>query len=223
MLPSVASRWLMPRLPRFVEQHPDIDVQVIADSRLLDLRAEGIDLAIRFGHGRYPGYAVTLLMQDFVVPVCSPRLIGRHARVEGVDDLLRLPLLADSATPGDESGSDWQSWLDAIGQRDAVFHTGARFSDAGLMIEATLLGLGVGLARASLVCDHLAAGALVCPLALAAPTAFAYYLVAQPEAAEGPKTRRFRSWLLAEAAAMPSAAELLAKVDQTSSRAPVRA
>jgi LysR family glycine cleavage system transcriptional activator len=213
----------MPRLPRFVEQNPDIDVQVIADSRLLDLRAEGIDLAIRFGHGRYPGYAVTLLMRDVVVPVCSPRLIGRHANVETVDDLLRLPLLADSTTSADGSGTDWQSWLDAMGRSDAVFRTGARFSDAGLMIEAALLGLGVGLARVSLVGDHLAAGALVCPLSFAAPSAYAYYLLALPEDAASPKITRFRDWVLAEAAAMPATSKVLAGADQASARIPARA
>ena len=75
MLPSVASRWLVPRLWRFNAQHPDIELQLIADARPLDLRAASIDLAIRFGRGIYPGYAVTKLMPDRVFPVCSPRLI----------------------------------------------------------------------------------------------------------------------------------------------------
>jgi LysR family transcriptional regulator, glycine cleavage system transcriptional activator len=56
-LPSVASRWLMPRMSRFFDLHPEIEVHVIADSELFDLRVEGVDLAIRSGRGRYPGHS----------------------------------------------------------------------------------------------------------------------------------------------------------------------
>ena len=200
MLPSVASRWLMPRLTRFRALHSEIDVQVIADSRLLDLKSGSIDLAIRFGHGRYPGYAVTALMTDFVFPVCSPRLVAECGAVQTVDALLALPILIDSATEGDGSASDWRSWLDNIGRPDAVYRAGQRFSEAGLMIEAAILGLGVGLARASLVSDLVEKGTLVRPLPLETPTAFAYYLVALPETAELPKVMLFCDWLQAEAA-----------------------
>ena len=204
MLPSVASRWLMPRLSRFRESYPDLDVQVISDSRLHDLRAEGIDLAIRFGHGRYPGYFTAALMPDFVFPVCSPRLISKTASVITIDALLELPLLVDSATEGDGSASDWLSWLNFLGRADAMRRTGQRFSEANLMIEAAVMGLGVGLARASLVSDHMANGTLICPLPLAMPTAFSYYLLAQPETARLPKIVNFRVWLEHEAAEMPT-------------------
>jgi LysR family glycine cleavage system transcriptional activator len=209
MLPSVASRWLMPRLPRFRERCPDIDVQVIADARLLDLRTDGIDLAIRFGAGRYRDYHATALMQDFVLPVCSPRLIERHGAVDTVEGLLDLPLLLDSATEGDGSGSDWRSWLGTLGRSQANVRAGAQLNDAGLVIEGAVLGLGVGLARASLVGDHLAAGSLICPLPFAAPTQFAYFLLSLPEAAELPNIRHFREWVLAEARAMPTSLQEL--------------
>jgi LysR family glycine cleavage system transcriptional activator len=204
MLPSVASRWLMPRLSRFRESYPDLDVQVISDSRLHDLRAEGIDLAIRFGHGRYPGYLTVPLMPDFVFPVCSPRLISKSGSVSTIDALLELPILVDSGTEGDGSASGWTSWLNFLGRADAMRHTGQRFSEANLMIEAAVMGLGVGLARASLVSDHMANGILMCPLPLAMPTAFSYYLLALPETARLPKIVNFRAWLEREAAEMPT-------------------
>src|SRR5216683_2191156 len=78
MLPSVASRWLVPRLPHFHALHPGIELQLIADARLLDLRAARIDLAIRFGRGTYPGYAVTMLMPVRVFPVCRLLFSSRH-------------------------------------------------------------------------------------------------------------------------------------------------
>ena len=199
MLPSVASRWLVPRLPRFHALHPDLELQLIADRRLLDLRAGRIDLAIRFGRGTYPGYSITKLMPDRVFPVCSPRLIARHGPVSTIEELLALPLLHDSSTEGDGSGTDWRSWLDHVGWREPACDDGQRFSDAGLLIDAAVLGLGVALARASLVSDHIANKTLICPLSLAAPTAFGYYLLGLPEAAAIQKIVCFREWLQAEA------------------------
>jgi LysR family transcriptional regulator, glycine cleavage system transcriptional activator len=201
MLPSVASRWLVPRLPHFHALHPDIELQLGADPRLLDLRAARIDLAIRFGRGTYPGYAVTKLMPDRVFPVCSPRLLSQHGPVDTLEALLDLPLLHDSATEGDGSGSDWRSWLKHVGLHDAPCDKGQRFSGAGLLIDAAVLGLGVALVRASLVSDHVANGTLICPLGPAAPTAFAYYLLCLPEAAALQNIACFRDWLQAEAVA----------------------
>jgi len=200
LLPSVASRWLVPRLPRFHALHPDIELQLIADPRLLDLRTGRIDLAIRFGRGTYPGYAVTKLMPDHVFPVCSPHLLAQRGPVDTVEALLDLPLLHDSATAGDGSGSDWRSWLSHIGWHDATAADGQRFSDAGLLIDAAVLGLGVALARASLVSDHVANETLICLLGPAVPTTFAYYLLCLPEAAVLQKIVRFRDWLRAEVA-----------------------
>jgi LysR family transcriptional regulator, glycine cleavage system transcriptional activator len=201
MLPSVASLWLIPRLPSIRSRHPDLDVQVIADPRLLDLRAEGIDVAIRFGRAPHPGYSVTRLMSDRVLPVCAPGMLERHGPIKSVEALLALPLLHDSATDGDGSDSDWRTWLDYLGRPDIDCHAGQRFSEAGMLINAAELGLGVALARASLVADKIASGALVCPLRLAAPTAFNYYLLGLPETVDRPKVAMFRSLLVAEAAA----------------------
>jgi LysR family transcriptional regulator, glycine cleavage system transcriptional activator len=200
-LPSVASRWLVPRLPRFQALYPEIELQVIADPAPLDLRSARIDVAIRFGAGAYPGYAVTTLMPDSVFPVCRPQLIARRGPTRMIDDMLDLPLLHDSSTEGDGSGSDWRSWLDHIGRRDLSCASGQRFSDARLLIDAAALGLGVALARASLVTDLIADGTLICPLRLSAPTAFAYYLLALPESGGLSKVASFREWLQAEAAA----------------------
>jgi len=205
--PSVASRLLVPRLPRFFAQNPGIELQLVSDPRLLDLRAAGADLAIRFGRGAYPGYAVTMLMPDFVLPVCSPGLLAKHEPVATLEALLKLPLLNDLSSESDGSGSDWRSWLDYLGRPEMVCHDGQRFSDAFQVIEAAVHGLGVALARTSLVADHLASGTLVCPFRHAAPTAFAYYLVGLPEAASLAKVVRFSQWLQAEAVAMTAVIE----------------
>src|SRR6476619_61330 len=107
---------LFKRLPRIRDRHPNIDVQVIADPRLLDLRAEGIDLAIRFCRVPHSGYAATRLMGDRVFPVCAPGLIKQNRKIDSIDSLLALPLLHDSATDRDGSDSDWRAWLDYHGR-----------------------------------------------------------------------------------------------------------
>jgi DNA-binding transcriptional LysR family regulator len=121
--------------------------------------------------------------------------------VETLEALLDLPLLNDSAKEGDGSGSDWRSWLKHVGLHDAPCDEGQRFSGAGLLIDAAVLGLGAALVRASLVSDHVANETLIRPLGPAAPTAFAYYLLWLPEAAALQKIICFRDWLRAEAAA----------------------
>jgi LysR family glycine cleavage system transcriptional activator len=210
MLPSFASRWLIPRLPRFQSAHPEIAVRVMAEDHSVDLWANnGADLAIRFGRGRYPGLATTPLMPDSIVPVCSPELLARHGPVATVDALLGMPLLHDSVAERDDSGTDWKSWLAHVGAAsdDARLAIGPRFSHAHFAIEAALLGQGVAVARTSLAGDDLASGRLVRPLPQAAPTAFRYFLVCRPDVAQRRKIACFRDWLIAEtrsAAGAPS-------------------
>jgi LysR family glycine cleavage system transcriptional activator len=114
--------------------------------------------------------------------------------------LLALPLLHDSATEGDGSGSDWQSWLDYCSKPNLACQAGQHFSEASMPINAALLGLGVALARLSLVADHLASGALICPLPLPAPTAYTYFLLGLPEHADRPRIAALREIIIAEAA-----------------------
>lgn len=205
-LPSVASRWLTPRLPRFIDLCPETEVQVIAESQLLDLRAEGIDLAVRYGRGQYPRHTVSRLMTDRVLPVCSPSFLADHGPISTIEALLALPLVHDSAAEHDDSQSDWRSWLDRVGLTAIPHLSGQRFSNADLSIEAAVRGIGVALGRFTLVADGLSDGTLISPLPIATPTAYSYYIVALPERAALPKVVPFCRWLRAEAAATMSAA-----------------
>jgi LysR family glycine cleavage system transcriptional activator len=200
MLPSVASHWLIPRLARIRDQHPNVEVQVIADPLVLDIRAEGIDLAIRFGRRPNASYHATRLMSDRVIPVCTPNLLRQHGPVDSVEALIAMPLLHDSATVGDGSDSDWQFWLAYCGKPKLLCQAGQHFSEAGMLINAAMLGLGVALARVSLVVDYIAGGALVCPLPMAAPTAYSYYMLGVPEQVDGLRVATFRKLVIAEAA-----------------------
>lgn len=220
VLPSFATRWLMPRLPQFRARHPEIQVQVDAEGRLVDLTETAADLALRFGTGRYPGHRVDFVMDDFVLPVATAALldgIGKpappraSARKGGAERLRGLPLIYDSAVERDASGTDWRSWFDYAGVSDPPAPAGPRFSQADLMLQAAAQGLGVALARYSLVHDDLQAGRLV-PV-LPGPmlrARYDYYLVSLPDKAERPAVIAFREWLTAAGrdfmAARPSVA-----------------
>jgi LysR family transcriptional regulator, glycine cleavage system transcriptional activator len=198
VLPSFARRWLMPRLPRFRDRYPEIEVQILAEGCPVDLAQSGLDAALRFGHGAYPGLHATQLMGDSVVPVCSPEFLARRGPIRSVDDLLALPLIHDTTTETDHSNSDWRSWLIHIGAGRHPPGAGLRFDQADLVVDAAVLGLGAALARTSLVAGELASGQLVRALPHATPTAFSYYLLCRPQSATCPRVSRFREWLVEE-------------------------
>jgi LysR family glycine cleavage system transcriptional activator len=200
-LPSFASRWLVRRLPRFRHAYPQIKVLVMADEEPVDFAAfGGAEVAVRFGQGRHPDLSTTLLAPDSVGPVCAPLLLGRYGAIETVDAMLDMPLLHDHVADRDDSGTGWKSWLAHVGapSDDPRLAVGPSFTQAHLAIEAALLGHGVALARTSLVADDLAAGRLVRVLPQTAPSAFQYYLVCRPEAAQIGKIVRFREWLVGQ-------------------------
>lgn len=201
VLPSFATRWLVPRLQGFSRHHPEIEIRVHAQGQVLDLRAGEGEAAIRFGTGSYPGLAVTPLMGDHVVPACSPELIARSGPPRDIASLLLMPLLHDTPTERDASGSGWPAWLGHVGWQqhgiDAAPRGGIRLSQADLVIEAAVRGLGVALVRTSLAEAEFRTGRLVRLWPAAAPTAYAYYFVCRPERLASPLVRLFRDWLLA--------------------------
>jgi len=200
VLPSFAMRWLVPRLVRFKERHPDIEIRVLAEPNMSNLRGGAADLALRFGRGRYPEMHVVKLMPDSLFAVASPELIKRVGRIAAPAEIARFPLLFDHEAEGDTSGTGWTSWLQQVGAPEVPCKEGLRFNRADLMLEAAASGLGLALARRSLVLADIAAGRLVRVLPHEVPTQYDYYLVCVPELAERPSIVAFRDWMLEEAA-----------------------
>ena len=195
--PSFASRWLIPRLERFNTRHPDIELQLLATTRLVDFAGENVDAAVRYGSGRYPGLHAERLREEIVVAVAHPRLAAALARPS---DLLGATLLHNTGVTWDPTFPDWPTWLRSAGAVPRAPLRIRTFDDANLVIEAALAGLGVALLGRTLVGDELASGRLAA-LFQQHPVANAYHFVCPPGRLAQPRVAAFRQWLLDEARA----------------------
>lgn len=194
--PSLAAKWLVPRIEHFRAAYPGIEVRIDATPRLADFDDEQVDVAIRYGRGGYPNLHVERLAAQEIFPVCSPRLLhGRHPIREPAD-LQYHTLLHLDWRHRDVTLPDWQMWLAGAGVDDVVDSSrGPRFGQQSMAIEAAVAGHGVALGTALVVADDLAAGRLVRPFGHSVYEEFTYFLVCRREVAETPRVRAFRSWL----------------------------
>lgn len=191
-LNSFAGKWLMPRLFRFRRLHGDIDVRLSTSEKLSDFISDGIDVAIRYGRGQYPGLTAELLMQEDVFPVCSPKLLEGSHPLRTPADLVHHTLIHD------EFHIDWPTWLRTVGIDGVDAHRGLMFHSSEHSVHAAVLGDGVVLGRTALVADDLAAGRLVRPFTVSLPAKLAYYLVYPPRALQRFKVKAFRDWIFSE-------------------------
>ena len=197
LVPSLGSRWLVPKLGRFIERHPEVDVRISANDRLVDLSVEPIDIGLRYGAGRYPGLVVKKLADAAFVVVATPSLLLQKP-IKAPQDLKHAVLLHD------DHPDAWAAWFRA---RRLRLPSGLRmhqYTDSAMLVEAVLRNQGVGLARWSLVVDELAQGRLelVFPKVAPLPTGLGYYLVTARENLRRPAVVAFRNWLLQEASVL---------------------
>ncbi|WP_137132663.1 transcriptional regulator GcvA [Rhizobium sp. FY34] len=191
-MPSFAAQWLVPRLGRFQERNPTIDVHVDTTTRLVRFDRDRVDVAIRHGLGNYDGLYSERLFAIEMVMVCSPGLLGGRGRIKGFDDLTRFQLLHE------EERTDWSLWLRANGATDIDSSRGPSFSDETSLVQAAIAGQGIALVRDILVETHIADGRLIKPMNVDWPTQFAYYCVCPEGARSNTKIAAFRTWLFDE-------------------------
>lgn len=185
---TFARALLIERLPAFVERHPDVDVVMQVAIPLLDVTADEPDLEIRFGTGDYPRLAVTPLLDDRVLVVCSPDYRRRHGPFERPADLARASLLRCPLEP-------WRPWFAAAGLDWPEPRDGVQFSDLGLMMHAAAYGQGVALARQVLARNWFERGALQPLFDVSSVSPHAYYLVYHHHVAEREECAAFIAWL----------------------------
>ena len=189
-LPSLAAKWLVPRLPGFQEAHPEIDVRIATSVALVDFRRDDVDVAIRYGHGDWPGLRADWLMTEETFPVCAPALRDGAPPLRRPADLARHTLLHMSVR------DDWHQWLTAAGEEGVDVTRGHTFDTHVALLQAAIDGLGVALGRTPFVEADLAAGRLVAPFQVTLPTEAGFYVVAPTATADRPPVPAFREWLL---------------------------
>jgi len=209
--PVFTARWLMPRLAGFSRRAPDIEVRVVASSRMvdagaldsaqlmgsLDLRGETSGVEIHLGTGDYPGSRADRLFSVSMALVASPDL---KPPLREPADLAGHVLLHDDALDLVAHGNAWRKWLEAAGVADKVDGSrGPRFSTNMLSIEAASQKLGVALALRPMVDADLASGRLVEPFGIEVTPGSAYFLVCPEVIADRPAVAAFRAWLLEKA------------------------
>jgi LysR family glycine cleavage system transcriptional activator len=207
VLPSMASAWLVPRLPRFMAAHPQVELNLQSSLSLVDFeRDRGVDAALRFGPGGWAGVEAVHLFDDWLTPSASPALLRGRSRPT-LSSLGELPLLGDP-------GRRWPDWFRAFGGR-APSRFVAAFDDSETLHRAAAEGLGVALGRMTLAQPYVDAGRLKFLFPQRLKSDYAHYLVYPARNAQHPALQAFRTWVLAEARAWASE-------DASRAAAPVR-
>lgn len=189
--PSFAVGWLMPRLPQFQLEHPDIEVRLISSIELVDFANSDVDAAIRTGKGIWSGLCAHRLMAEELVPVCSPVLVRTGRGLRRPADLREANLIHDVARLG-----QWRSWLAAVGVEDVNPERGPKLQGADMVVEAAVAGLGVAIASRSVLERHIEEGRLVVPFDIELPSESAYYLVYPEHRRDNAKIVAFGKWIL---------------------------
>jgi DNA-binding transcriptional LysR family regulator len=194
-----ASLWLIPRLPRFTNLHPAIDVRISATTDMLNLERSLVDLAIRYCLPETVPEGTIRLFGEEILPVCSPALLRDRSRPLKRPQQLKDHTLLHFDYPGAvKSFMDWRTWLSALGLGDLSPARALQFSQYEQMIQAAISGQGVALGRQPLVNDLIQSGALVAPFKNTVVGSRAYFLIESAVASGKPHVHQFVEWLLDE-------------------------
>ncbi|SQD80022.1 transcriptional regulator GcvA [Moritella yayanosii] len=188
--PSFAIQWLVPRLALFSDLHPDIDVRIKAVDMDDGSLTDDVDVAIYYGRGKWKDLNAQKLHTEYLVPVCSPRLLNGVKPLKTPGDLKLHTLLHDS------SRRDWNAWFKQCNITDINVNQGPIFSHTSMVLQAAIHGQGVALGHSVLAQPEIDAGRLVRPFTEVLVSKNAYYVVCREEQDELGKIVAFRDWML---------------------------
>ncbi|PCH82233.1 MAG: LysR family transcriptional regulator [Hyphomicrobiales bacterium] len=196
--PTLGSRWLIPRLNTFISGHPGVDLNLVSKIRPFDFDQENIDAAIHAGSPTWQGAHLEFLMDEYVIPVCAPKLLGDKP-VTSIADMSRYPLIQHTTRP-----NLWHEWCVHFGVEPARSKAGPRFEYYSHVIQAAVTGIGMAVVPDFLVRDELELGKLVSPVDARMKCAHAYYY-AYPHRMHGnPNVMAFGSWIAKECQSRPA-------------------
>ncbi len=191
--PTLASKWLLPRLGSFYSRHPGMLIHVHSRVGEIDFARSGLDAGICAGHDHWPGLVSHHLFKEHPVVIVSPQLLARQP-LDHPSQLTHCVLLEAVLRP-----QAWKSWFVAHGLPLRGMRVGPSFEFTAHLIQAVVAGMGVGLVTKVLVEEELRNGTLVVPFDLAVPSRWNYWLVYPPDRANFPPLAAFREWVLDQA------------------------
>jgi len=193
--PTFAIRWLVPRLAAFHALHPTIDVQITTSHDRAHFDREDIDACIHSEPEAPTAPGFRRLVDEVLLPVCSPRLLQRGPPLSKPADLAEHVLLCSLNRP-----DDWPAWLRAAGTPHIDGNSGLKFENAALAYQAAIDELGVMIAQRALVEEDLRSGRLVTPIDLPLRMPGGYYLAYAPDRAPSARLLAFEAWVVGAAA-----------------------
>lgn len=202
--PHMAAKWLVPRLSRFIERHPEIDLRIAASNTTVNLNTDRADIAIRYNLGNNTGLVADKLMDEAVTPMCSPLLHTGTPPLRTPSDVRHHTLIHDETLRRhwpDSTG--WSEWFALAGLPPSETGAGLRFDHSDHCLDAAIAGSGVVLGRRAMASRDIEQGRLVAPFDLDLPFRGGIYSVTIQEKAEHPDVQAFRLWLREEAARTP--------------------
>lgn len=202
-IPTFMQYWLVPRLQGFYDAYPDIELNLIDHDSLIDFNQQAVDLHLHFGSGEFVGLKSQLLMKEWALPVCSPKLITSTQDAHALLTSSTLRRLAYTAFEEDKPGGlSWEGWHNQTGQAHLSQQTGHRpityFNHMGPLITAAKQGQGIALTWQGLVELELMDNTLVALSQLRVPLKYAYYAVAPEHHFERPLVAAFLEWICSE-------------------------
>jgi LysR family glycine cleavage system transcriptional activator len=194
---SFASYWLVARLAKFRAAHPEIELRLVASTRIPDLVAAGVDIAIRYGNGRWEGVEAIRIFDNEIWPVCAPRYLEGRPHLREPAELLGETLL--HLGQFDRNWVTWPAWLKSHGIDATPRKRGLEFDNYLVLLQAALRGEGIALCGERLAEDFIARGDLIRPIDATLRSDRSFYLLHTAGVPLTPAALRFKSWLLAEA------------------------
>ncbi len=193
--PSLAATWLIPQLGAFEREHPDIDLQLVPTTRVVDLGRDQVDLAVRHGKGAWPGIEATFLLGETALPVCAPGYLSIRPGDDPLAALRRVRLIVNARFP-----NEWEEWARARGLAPPALAGAIELEGMEQTLQVAEGGHGLAIGRRPTVDDRLVKGTLVAPFGAGDPTGAAYYLCRPSDEPPTAQARRLERWLRALAA-----------------------
>jgi len=193
VLPTFATRWLVPRLPSFVAMCPDVLLRLSVRTSPFEFATDSMDVAIHYGNPNWPGGVAHLIFDEVIVPVCSPTYRGENG-LKTPEDLSRVVLLHEA-----NRSWAWPDWFRKHGVDKVHASRGPCFDQSLMLSQAAVSGLGVALLPRFVIEDELSNGTLIQPVEHELFTDRAYYLVVPESKSTSPVIESFRIWLTGQA------------------------